>query len=72
MTVPASPAPRRNLTAHIARVLEGTGVSPAAAAALAAGEDDQIPPGAEPVVRALREGWDAAGPDTGPDLASPA
>lgn len=60
MADPPRPLPS-SLSAYAARLLAGTGLSPAAAARAAAGDPGTaVPPGAEPVVRALRDGWAAA------------
>ena len=75
MTESPHPLPAA-LAAYAARLLAGTGLSPAAAALAAAGDPGvTVPPAAEPAVRALRDGWAgalAAEPEPGLDLDGPA
>lgn len=51
------------LTEHTARLLTGTGISAADAAAVATGAV-AAPAGGQAVAAALRDGWDAANPST--------
>ena len=60
------------LAAYAARLLAGTGLSAADAARALAGDPEvAVPPGAESVLRVLRDGWSAAmaaGPEPEPEL----